>query len=254
MAAPNTSTSDLYRQWAATYDTDGNILQAVDDLQLANLLPSFVQNLRSSRPDGRLRVLDLGCGTGRNTKRLLLAPSFMPLEVTGIDASEAMLAVALEKFPEATYHCLDPFSRSSPLPNDLRGSFDGLISTLVLEHLPSDVYFSTLVSLLVPGGRALVTNMHPDMGSRTGAGFKLGGDGERVRGVSFAHGVRETIKAAQDAGLEILEAAREVEVDEEMIQRWKGKELERTAQRAQKWIGVKVWYGVTVRKIGDRED
>ncbi|KAK6442872.1 hypothetical protein LTR95_000887 [Oleoguttula sp. CCFEE 5521] len=253
MAAANTSTNNLYRQWASTYDTDGNILQAVDDLQLVNQLPSFVQTLRSSRSDGRLRVLDLGCGTGRNTKRLLLTPSSVPLEVTGIDASEAMLAVALEKFPEATYHCLDPFSQTSALPGHLQGYFDGVISTLVLEHLPANVFSSTLATLLAPGGQALVTNMHPDMGSRTGAGFKVGGDGERVRGVSFAHGVEETIKAAENAGLEMVGAAREVEVNEGMMQRWEGRGLERTVQRAQKWIGIKVWYGLTVRKIGESE-
>jgi len=84
--------------------------------------------------------------------------------------------------------------------------------------------------------------MHPEMGSRSQAGF-VGADGVKIRGASFAHGVRETVEAAERAGFEVLEVReRGVEagdVREGMV-----------GGRGVKWVGWRVWYGVLVRRVG----
>lgn len=281
-------TLDTYNAWAPVYDTDGNILQAIDDLELATLLPSFLALATSPEslvPSAPFTIIDLGCGTGRNTAKLLSHawPPGLDVRITGLDFSTGMLAVAAQK--------LEPLSKanpnvalqlrqadcfaaasSSPQPQsqpqvqnqnqdqtqlqnqsrtqthptpslaDIPTPADALLSTLVLEHIPLPAFFSTLSSLLRPRGYALLTNMHPEMGSRSQAGF-VGADGVKIRGASFAHGVRETVEAAERAGFEVLEVReRGVEagdVREGMV-----------GGRGVKWVGWRVWYGVLVRRVG----
>ncbi|KAI4140872.1 MAG: hypothetical protein LQ340_007780, partial [Diploschistes diacapsis] len=100
-------TTAAYDRWAATYDTDSNPLQALDDLQLRRLLPRFVDLVHGEhKPPGSSaqptdssdhpHVIDLGCGTGRNTLALL-ALLGRGSRVTGLDASAKMLAIARER-------------------------------------------------------------------------------------------------------------------------------------------------------------
>lgn len=83
--------------------------------------------------------------------------------------------VALSDQPNATvtYHVFDAFKEWSAEEEDLlEGNADMVLSTLVLEHLPLDVFFGTVRRLLKKEGGVLVlTNMHPDMGGISQAGF-----------------------------------------------------------------------------------
>lgn len=60
----------------------------------------FVLGLADSYGYGGGRALDLGCGTGNSTAPMVARG--MPVE--GLDASEAMLAVARAKLPETRFH------------------------------------------------------------------------------------------------------------------------------------------------------
>ncbi|OCK79374.1 S-adenosyl-L-methionine-dependent methyltransferase [Lepidopterella palustris CBS 459.81] len=249
-------TLDTYNAWASVYDTDGNILQAIDDLELASLLPEFLA-LATSAPSPDFSIIDLGCGTGRNTAKLLSHPypSTLNVSVTGLDFSSGMLAVAEQKlfsqlhtlkpnikltlqqadcFPSAT----NP-STSPSLP--VTSPSNAIISTLVLEHIPLTHFFATLATLLQPSGLALVTNMHREMGSRSQAGF-VGSDGKKVQGTSFVYGVEETVEAAREAGFELVEI-RERGMKEEDVS------AGRVSGRGVKWVGCKVWYGVVLRRV-----
>jgi len=89
-----------YDAWASVYDTDGNILLAVDDMELETLLPSFFTELLNNRKNEKyLRILDLGCGTGRNTMKILTYPwpEDIHVSIVGIDASSGMLDIARRK-------------------------------------------------------------------------------------------------------------------------------------------------------------
>ncbi|KAJ9665702.1 hypothetical protein H2201_004186 [Coniosporium apollinis] len=249
-------TVDAYDAWASVYDSDGNILQAIDDLELTSLLPKFLGLVTSAlQGEKELRITDLGCGTGRNTLKLAAyayPAGVKAVRVTGVDASGGMLEVARRKFAElplnsagldvaaefVQYDLLSPASGSTlPEPSH------AVISTLVLEHIPLSTFFNATRALLLPGGMALVTNMHPQMGGMSQAGF-VAEDGTKVRGTSWVYGVEETVQGARAAGLELVGEVRERSVSEEMVERGM------VGKRGRKWVGVRVWYGFVVRRVG----
>ena len=252
------STDELYDQWASTYDTDGNVLQAVDDIQMQQLLPQFVEltcrTERAGNTQQALRVLDMGCGTGRITIKLLKANWDRNVNVTGWDGSRAMLEISRTKCDAATksqtsnlglgFEQMDLASVGA-VPQHYSNSFDGLISTLVLEHIAADTFFGIIAKVLRPGCYALITNMHQDMGAVSRAGFKTA-SGERYKGTSYIHTVQSTVDAAEKAGFEVMGNARELAVDQKMIDA--GIVDGTVAERARKWVGIKIWYGVMVRK------
>lgn len=250
-------TQDAYDQWATVYDTDGNMLQAIDDIELATSLPHFLQQVFDSTSTPTISLLDLGCGTGRNTVKLpdFALPPGRHSTVTGLDFSKGMLDIAAEKVRPfnagsdssrvalAQCDCFPTVNNpsASPIPAvaDLT-PVNGIISTLVLEHIPLQDYFATLSALLLPDALALVTNMHADMGAKSQAGF-VNAQGVKVRGSSFAHTVQDTIDAAKRVGLEVV-SVKEREVRTEDV------ENGMVGSRGWKWVGVKVWYGVVVRR------
>lgn len=75
------------------------------------------------------RVLDLGIGTARLTKRLY----DLGIEITGVDFSESMLAAAREKLPRATLVLAD---LSEPTALDgITGGFDAIVALYSIHHL-----------------------------------------------------------------------------------------------------------------------
>lgn len=234
------------------------MLQAIDDVELSTFLPEFLASVESSVTKETVQLLDLGCGTGRNTAKLLSYPwatsPSTSIEVTALDFSAGMLDVArgklspLEKgnvrlrISQADCFPTVGDKKASPVPavDDLF-AVDGIISTLVLEHVPLGDYFATVASLVREGGYALVTNMHSDMGKMSQAGF-VNAEGVKVRGTSFAHTPSETVEAATQAGFEV------VNLKECMMTR-ENVESGRVGERGLKWVGVNVWYGLLLRRL-----
>ncbi|RDW89858.1 class I SAM-dependent DNA methyltransferase [Aspergillus mulundensis] len=258
-------TVEAYNKWAEVYDTDGNFLQALDTIEMNDLLPRFlrlVQAQTNTKPSTTsdeqvLRLVDLGCGTGRNTLQLTKsAPN--EAQIIGLDASPGMLEVAKETLQAkggmdpvngrtvvlGVYDLLSPQPES--LPSPLRGGAGalGVISTLVLEHIPLGKFFEGAAQLVSPGGYLLVTNMHEEMGSISQAGFVDVASGKKIRPTSYAHATGDVVTAAERAGFEVVELEdgerfRERRVDAEMVERLGG--------RAKKWVGVMVWFGICFR-------
>ncbi|KAF2466038.1 S-adenosyl-L-methionine-dependent methyltransferase [Lindgomyces ingoldianus] len=253
-------TQEAYNAWSSVYDADGNMLQAIDDLELLTLLPDFLSLvLASHSPESRLHIIDLGCGTGRNTAKMLgyAWPKEEDVHITGLDFSQGMLDVAARKlgsihtgnpgptrvtwsleqcdcFPTVNTPNLPTPSSTTALPTTQTPLplAIAVISTLVLEHIPLSAYFSTLAALVRKGGYALITNMHDEMGRISQAGF-VREDGVKIRGTSFAHGVDETVEEAQRMGFEVV------------VVKERGVEAEDVESGV---VGVKVWYGLVVRK------
>lgn len=92
------------------------------------------------------RVLDLGCGTGHESRRLVLEGA----QVTGIDISPASVAVARERVPKADFHVMDFLNLDANF-----GPFDGIFASGSLIHLSPEslpLAGEIIRSLLVPGG------------------------------------------------------------------------------------------------------
>lgn len=248
------STFEAYEKWATVYDTDGNVLQAIDDEEVMRLLPEVLSIVptRSNRP---LKFLDLGCGTGRNTLKLL---GFPGAQIFGLDLSPKMLEIAEERCTEA-WNALPPAERASKLefrtydvldPAGLElqlGYVDVVVSTLVVEHMPLAEFFAEVNRLLVPGGLLLVTNMHSDMGAKSQAGFNDPETGEKIRPVSYNHSPSDLVEAAKVAGYDLVGGSLlERGVDEEMAQR--------LGPRARKWVGIQMWMGGIFKRYDSRYD
>ena len=100
-----------------------------------------------------LLILDVGCGAGVLSRHLTRFG-----RVTGVDFSDAAIALARELVPAATFHAGALDRRS------LQGKFDLVTLFDVLEHVPPserEDFFATVAGLLSARGRVLVSTPHP---------------------------------------------------------------------------------------------
>ncbi|MDX3307549.1 class I SAM-dependent methyltransferase [Streptomyces sp. NPDC054884] len=96
------------------------------------------------------RVADLGCGPGRTTARL----ASLGLDVSGLDLSESMLAIARRENPRIR------FEQGSMLELDFPdGALAGVVSFYSSIHTPPDelpALFAEFHRVLAPGGHLLL--------------------------------------------------------------------------------------------------
>ncbi|OTA82310.1 hypothetical protein M434DRAFT_401071 [Hypoxylon sp. CO27-5] len=251
-------TNEAYDRWAAVYDIDGNFLQALDTIELRTLFPQFLELISSPKP---WRIVDLGCGTGRNTALLPTVPDVK--EVVALDSSKGMLAMARSRLqktgdeamtsnlelgrlaPKLHLEVFDMLASPSPPPSAQQA--DGVISTLVVEHVPLETFFAHVSQMLRSGGILLLTNMHAHMGSISQAGFVDPETGEKIRPTSYAHTVTDVVAEAKRWGLEVENAGKgnEAGVNERTVD---GDMVEKLGPRSRKWVGVTCWFGGLFRK------
>lgn len=189
-----------YDCWAAAYD-DGDPSTWLDE-------PFLLDQLK---PFHGCRILDVGCGTGRYLR--LLDPGLYC--ITAVDLSLGMLCRARRdtgrpgqvSWVQASVTCL-PFQS---------GLFDRVMSGLVLDHIETPEHlFSQIAAVLKPGGRAVVTAVHPDMQRLTGADIELASRDGSIRIPGYRHEVRDLLVAAKDAKL-MVECVEEPVVTEAMV-------------------------------------
>ena len=106
-------------------------------------------------------VLDVGCGTGTLTRQIYDAlPADAPRCVCGVDAAEAMIAVANRKAgarPGLAFAAA--LAEELPYPD---GSFDRVLSTFFFHHLNYGLKVKALAEIwrvLRPGGQAAILDV-----------------------------------------------------------------------------------------------
>ena len=106
-------------------------------------------------------VLDIGCGTGTLTRQIYDAlPADTLRRVCGVDAAEAMIAVANKKAgPRPGLEFAAALAEDLPYPD---ASFDRALSTFFFHHLNYDLKVKALAEIwrvLRPGGQAAILDV-----------------------------------------------------------------------------------------------
>lgn len=187
-----------YSNWAATYDTSPNALIRAEQ--------PVVRALIDALPPGR--ALDAACGTGRHTKYLVERGH----HVIGIDATPAMLAKARTDLPAVPFRIGDLLA----LPLET-ASVDAVVCALTLTHFARlDPPIAELSRVLRPGGRLIVSDMHPLYSAIGMTAFFVAADGSAAYVRSYAHTHSAYFAAFRSAGL-VVEQCIEPVTDEDGV-------------------------------------
>jgi ubiquinone/menaquinone biosynthesis C-methylase UbiE len=204
---------EAYDRWSAVYDGEDNPLVALDE----RFVPPLIGDVR-----GR-EALELACGTGRHTARLVAAGA----RVTAVDFSRGMLDKARQRLASSDVR-FEVGDITEPLAFDA-ARFDFVLCCLAMEHVRDlPPLFAEVARVLRPQGRFVCSDMHPAMRLRgVQANFDDPTSATEVRVEGYEHPVADYVMAALDAGFSI-ERVEEHKADDA---------LARVMPRAAKYLG-----------------
>jgi len=181
------SIQHAYSEWSTTYDLDRNLTRDLDQAVTRNTLA----NLHCKS------VLELGCGTGKNTA--LLAE--IGERVCAIDLSPSMIEKAKDKLRlhNVSFAVADI---TKPWPCESE-SYDLIVCNLVLEHIHDlSFIFAEAFRVLVAKGRFFLCELHPTRqyeGKQ--ANFQRNGTMTAIE--AFVHHLTDFTDAANDCGFSL---------------------------------------------------
>lgn len=187
--ASNDAVAEAYDRWAATYDADKNATRDLDALVMRRVALPL---------EGR-EVLELGCGTGKNTTFLAEKAK----RVVAMDFSEGMIVRAHERIVMSNVQFLRHDVRDVwPVPSR---SVDVVVGNLILEHVHDlAIVFFEAARVLRPGGHFFFCELHPYRQLLGGqAHFTDPRTGERVQVLAHIHTVSEYINGGIEAGFAV---------------------------------------------------
>lgn len=196
---PDADVARAYDRWADSYDTDRNATRDLDAVVM-----------RSGLVDVRDRdVIELGCGTGKNTEWLAATAR----AVLALDFSRGMLARARTRVAATNVAFVQHDVREAWPAAD--GSADLVAGNLVLEHVEHVAHpYAESARVLRRGGRVFFCELHPER-QRHGAQaqFTDAERGERVRVAAHRHTVAELVNEGLAQGLLLLHLGEWLEED-----------------------------------------
>ena len=126
--------------WQAKYDADVAACEEAGDYPFAGYTELHQQVFDIVHAREGVSVLDLGCGTGKLTARILEAGH----PVTAVDFSGQMLQAAAHNAPGTTF----VQGELTQVPDLLAGqTFDCIIAVYALHHLPDAEKYALLTAL-----------------------------------------------------------------------------------------------------------
>ena len=180
---------DAYNEWASTYDSMSNKTRDIE----ATALIMSLQNIEFKS------VLEIGCGTGKNTQWLAGKAE----KVTAVDFSEEMLKQAAAKTRKENVNFIKAdvtgkwkFSQSDT---------DLVTCSLILEHISNiNHIYEQASSVLKSGGHFYVGELHP---CKQYKGVKANFErNENIYEIeSFIHNVSDFFKAGSMNGFNCID-------------------------------------------------
>lgn len=180
-------TKEGYKRWAKIYDTNENKTRDLEKKVAQTTLKQHYPH-----------IIELGCGTGKNTAWLLNQAESM----VAVDFSEPMLQIAQEKIQndKVSFKIADITQKW-----DFVDKPANLITcSLILEHIEAlTPVFEQVYQNLLPQGQFYLCEYHPFkqyMGKR--AKFEIGE--ETIELERYIHNVSEYLHLAQNQGFTCL--------------------------------------------------
>ena len=174
-----------YRHWAGNYDIVPNPLIRAEE----PVVRGIVDRIRPGP------ALDAACGTGRHAKYLHARGH----RVVGVDATEEMLAKARTAAPEVDFRTGNLLAL--PIESD---TVDLAVCALALTHCESlGSPIAELARVLGPGGRLIISDLHPLLTALGMTAFFIGPDGNAAYVRSYHHPHSAYLAAFNAAGLEV---------------------------------------------------
>ncbi len=178
---------EAYNLWAKTYDSDFNKTRDLDKIVTRISLTDLHNK----------NVLEIGCGTGKNTEFLVENAK----SVVAVDFSEKMLKIAKEKInaENVTFQNLD-ITKNWNFGNE---TFDILQGNLVLEHIENlKPICQEAFRVLKPNGILFLCELHPYKQLK---GSKAKFSEEEIKITAFIHDISEFISVGLEVGFELAE-------------------------------------------------
>ena len=178
-----------YNIWASQYDTNENRTRDLDK-------KSTIETLSKYKFEN---VLELGCGTGKNTKWLLERAK----RIIGLDFSQEMLNKAKEKISDERV----VFKRADLTEKwEIQNNFADLITcSLTLEHIKNLNHIFNQANLkLKKSGLFFISELHP-FKQYSGSKAKYETENGTKELEVYIHHISEYIDDAKNNGLEFVE-------------------------------------------------
>ena len=179
---------EAYEEWSHTYDDDRNLTRDLDEAVM-----------RRTFSGARYQaVLEIGCGTGKNTALLTEIAD----QVEAIDFSEAMIERARRRSSARNLtFTIANLTESWPVADS---SINLISCNLVLEHIENlQFIFAEAARVLAPGGHFFVCELHPFRQYQgTKASFRREHEAHIIID-AFVHDVTEFIEAALNGKLSL---------------------------------------------------
>lgn len=183
------SIEKAYNSWADQYDTNENKTRDLDKKSTIETLSKYEFE----------NVLELGCGTGKNTEWLLKKAK----RIIGLDFSQEMLNLAKDKIPGERVN----FEKAD-LTKDwgIENNFADLITcSLTLEHIKDLNHIFRQANLkLKKNGLFFISELHP-FKQYSGSKAKFKTDNGTKELDVFTHHISDYIDCANESRFELVE-------------------------------------------------